>query len=197
MGVALAALACFLWLASEISRNATMDFDLSLRGEIHTLASAPLTWAMLAVTQFGSAAFLIVLGLVAVWRLVRLGRGNAALKLAIVIIGADILDLSLKLVFHRVRPHAFFGVAEPATYSFPSGHAIMSCAFYGALAAILAAGCDRARRAAVWTAAALLVLAVGFSRVYLGVHYPTDVVGGYAVAVAWLAAVRVGYGLRR
>jgi undecaprenyl-diphosphatase len=196
-GAALAATVSFAWLAAEVMRNATMPFDLAVRGGIHNLASVPLTWAMLAVTLFGSVAVLAAFGLIAVWRLFSSGRTRHALLLAIVIVGADVLDLSLKLVFHRVRPDAFFGVAAPSTYSFPSGHAIMSCAVYGALVAILAARFDPVRKAALWIVVALLVGTIGFSRVYLGVHYPTDVLGGYAVGVGWLAAVRAVYGLHR
>ena len=69
-----------------------------------------------------------------------------------------------------------------------------SCCFYGVLAAILAAGAvSRWRKNLIWTVAVTVTLAVGFSRVYLGVHYPTDVLGGYAVAVVWVAMVRAAY----
>jgi undecaprenyl-diphosphatase len=71
---------------------------------------------------------------------------------------------------------------------------MVSCCFFGVLAAILAAReRSRARRMAIFAAAALLVGLMGFSRVYLGFHYPTDVLAGYAAAVIWLAVVRAGY----
>jgi undecaprenyl-diphosphatase len=71
---------------------------------------------------------------------------------------------------------------------------MVSCCFYGALAAILAARArSRARKLAIWAAAAVLTALIGFSRVYLGVHYPADVVAGYAAAVVWMAVVRAGY----
>jgi undecaprenyl-diphosphatase len=100
----------------------------------------------------------------------------------------------LKLIFRRARPEAFFGYAEPITYSFPSGHSIVSACFYGVLAAILTARMkSRARRIAIWMAAALLAFLIGLSRIYLGVHYPSDVLAGYAAAVIWVVAVRTGY----
>jgi undecaprenyl-diphosphatase len=73
---------------------------------------------------------------------------------------------------------------QPEHYSFPSGHAMASVCFYGSLAAILAAG--SARRAACWAFGIAAPLIIGFSRVYLGVHYPTDVLAGYAAAIVWL-----------
>ena len=73
---------------------------------------------------------------------------------------------------------------------FPSGHALLSFCLYGVLAAVLAARLKgRRARALVWAAAALLVLLVGLSRLYLGVHYPSDVLAGYAAAFVWVVAV--------
>jgi undecaprenyl-diphosphatase len=97
----------------------------------------------------------------------------------------------MKLLFYRPRPEPFFGLASPITHSFPSGHAMVSCCFFGVLAMILAARePSRARRISIFAAAAILVALMGFSRVYLGFHYPTDVLAGYAAAVVWLAVVR-------
>ncbi|HJT90229.1 MAG TPA: phosphatase PAP2 family protein, partial [Bryobacteraceae bacterium] len=116
--------------------------------------------------------------------------------LVICALGGQALDEILKLEFRRPRPEAFFGYPEPGSYSFPSGHSVASCCFYGVLAAILTARMrSGARKAGVWTAAGFLVAAIGFSRIYLGVHYPTDVIAGYAAGVVWVAAVRASYGI--
>jgi len=112
--------------------------------------------------------------------------------------GAEILDQVLKYIFHRVRPQAFFGLAEPMGYSFPSGHALVSCTFFGVLAAMAAARTSsRTRRVMYYALAAVLVAAVGFSRIYLGVHYPTDVLAGYAAGVVWTFSVAWVRRLRR
>jgi membrane-associated phospholipid phosphatase len=102
-------------------------------------------------------------------------------------IGAEILDQFLKAIFHRARPEAFFGFPQPENYSFPSGHAFASACFYCALAATLSAG--SARKAVYWAGGVAASLLIGLSRVYLGVHYPTDVLAGYAAAVVWLPVV--------
>ncbi len=194
LAAALAALLLFVWLAVEVRRGATLGFDLEVRNTVHAWASERLTWIMLAITQIGSSPFLIVLGGLIVWRLTRAGRRRAALLLIVASLGAEALDQALKLVFHRARPEAFFGLADPSTYSFPSGHATTACCFYGALAAIAGARFGApAARLAVWAGAATLAAAIGLSRIYLGVHYPSDVLGGYVAAVMWLYLLRAGY----
>jgi undecaprenyl-diphosphatase len=100
-----------------------------------------------------------------------------------------VLDLALKHTFHRARPIGFFGIS-PSSYSFPSGHALGSLCFYGVLAAILSARVrGRAARFCIWIAASILVTLIGFSRIYLGVHYPSDVIAGYCAAAVWVGMV--------
>jgi undecaprenyl-diphosphatase len=77
-------------------------------------------------------------------------------------------------------------------YSFPSGHALVSCAFFGALAVFAAARTGRrARRWLYYVGAAIPIAAIGLSRIYLGMHYPSDVLGGYTGAAAWLFSVKL------
>ncbi|MBZ5622369.1 MAG: phosphatase PAP2 family protein [Acidobacteriia bacterium] len=188
------ALTFFGWLTGEVLRGASMRFDTSIRDAIHAWASAPLTYAMRGVTQLGSVGVLVTLGVLVVWRLAVQGRRRAALIFVVAVAGAEALNEILKQVVRRSRPEAFFGLSDPVTYSFPSGHSVMSACFYGVVAAILTTRMkSRAARILTWTGAAFLAAAIGFSRVYLGVHYPSDVLAGYAAAVIWVGTVRVGY----
>jgi undecaprenyl-diphosphatase len=191
---AVLALMLFVWIAVTVLRGQGAAFDGAVRNAVHAWASPRLTWVMRGVSQLGEAPFLIGAGLLVVWRLAASGRKRAAVLLAGTVLGSEALTQILKLVFHRPRPEAFFGLPNPEMYSFPSGHAITSCCFWGVLAAILAA---RSRslwvKAGLWTLASVLAALVGFSRVYLGVHYPTDVLAGYALAVVWVAVVRARY----
>jgi undecaprenyl-diphosphatase len=149
---------------------------------------------MLGITQLGSTVFLIGAGLVVVWQLRAAGRKHAAVLLIGATMGAETLSQTLKLVFHRARPETFFGLAAPNTFSFPSGHAMVSACFYGVLAAILSTRISSTRgKAGVWLLSVLIAGAIGLSRIYLGVHYPSDVLAGYAAAVIWVGAVRAGY----
>jgi undecaprenyl-diphosphatase len=101
--------------------------------------------------------------------------------------GALVLDISLKHAFHRQRPTPFFGPL-PHTYSFPSGHAMFSVCFYGVLAGLVADRTNsRVIKICIWLLAVVLIAAIGLSRIYLGVHYPTDVLGGYLAAV-WVSS---------
>jgi undecaprenyl-diphosphatase len=189
--VTVLALILFVWLAREVTRGDAMRLDTPIREAVHARSSPPLTAMMRGVSLIGSEVVLVPIGVILVWRLVAAKRRRAAVVFGVAALGAEALDQIMKLLFYRPRPEPFFGLASPITHSFPSGHAMVSCCFFGVLAMILAARePSRARRISIFAAAAILVALMGFSRVYLGFHYPTDVLAGYAAAVVWLAVVR-------
>ncbi|MGA9627705.1 MAG: phosphatase PAP2 family protein [Bryobacteraceae bacterium] len=193
--IAVLALILFAWLAREVTHGDAMRLDTPIRNAVHARSSPPLTAMMRGVSLCGSEVILVPLGVILVWWLVAAKRRRAAVVFGVAALGAEALDQIMKLLFDRPRPEPFFGLASPITHSFPSGHAMVSCCFFGVLAMILAArGAPRApsrfKRTAIFAGAALLVVLMGFSRVYLGFHYPTDVLAGYAAAVVWLAVVR-------
>jgi undecaprenyl-diphosphatase len=189
--VAALALILFVWLAREVTRGDAMRLDTPIRNAVHDRSSPPLTAMMRGVSLCGSEVMLVPLGVILAGWLVAAKRRRAAVVFGVAALGAEALDQIMKLLFDRPRPEPFFGLASPITHSFPSGHAMVSCCFFGVLAMILAARePSHARRVAIFAGAALLVALMGFSRVYLGFHYPTDVLAGYAAAVVWLAVVR-------
>jgi undecaprenyl-diphosphatase len=146
----------------------------------------------------GSPAVALAIGTVVCVVVYRRGRVVEAALLPVVLGGAELLNLILKLSFHRTRPDVAFVHLD--TYSFPSGHAMISTAAYGALA-YLAWGHFRSRRDHLLLAAgtAVLVALICFSRLYLGVHYLSDVLAGVAGGVFWLAvsiALQTIYGER-
>ncbi len=138
---------------------------------------------MQGISLLGSEAFLAPVAIFFVAQLKNTRRQREALLLVIVALGVELLSQILKLVFHRPRPDPFFGIAPPSSYSFPSGHALISMVFYGTLGILLS------RRASIRLALYGLAALIGFSRIYLGVHYPTDVLAGFAMAVFCLSLV--------
>jgi len=191
---ATAALLLFGYLAREILEGQTLRFDAAIRQALHSFASPLLTRAMKGVTLLGSELLLGPLGALVTWLLVRMGRRHAAVLFVTAVLGGEALNYVLKLVFRRHRPDPFFDYALPSSFSFPSGHSMVSVTFFGVLAVVLSAPWERRRhRIAVWILAIVLALAIGASRIYLGVHYPSDVAAGYLAALIWVGAVRAGY----
>jgi undecaprenyl-diphosphatase len=183
------ALVAFTTIAQAVAdQEAMVRLDRSSSDWLHEHAFPPLTALMEVVTYAGSALVLVPLALIAAAALARQGaRGDAALVL-LALAGSEALFLLFKDLFDRPRPHFVDPLLVLSTSSFPSGHATVSCAVYGALAYVAARHVrGRRTRVAIAAAAGVLVLAIGFSRVYLGVHYLSDVLAGTALALAWLS----------
>jgi membrane-associated phospholipid phosphatase len=187
--VAVTALFAFGWLAEEMLEGETAQFDAFVRTAVHRLATPELTRLMQTFSFLGSVAVVAVLTLVAICVCLYFRRIRTAALPAITMLGAAVLDFTLKRAFQRPRPVAFFG-PTPNSYSFPSGHAILSTCFYGVLAAILSARVrGRLAQVCIWGSAVLVIGMIGLSRIYLGVHYPSDVIAGYCAGAVWVGAV--------
>lgn len=154
---------------------------------LHAHARPWLTEIFEAVTALGNAVTVVGVSLVAVLLLLRQSRRADALLVSLAVSGAEILTLALKLGFRRERPFFPDPLATESTFSFPSGHATVSAAVFGAVALVVARRLESWRlRVAVFAAAAVLVLLIGFSRLYLGVHFLSDVLAGLTAGLAWL-----------
>ena len=188
LAAAVLALWLLWWLAEEVFEGDTLRFDNAVRAWIHQFASPSLTSAMVGISALGSQVLAVAV-IIAFVIFLRLRWRRAAIWLLLTVAAGLVLELTLKYAFHRPRPTPFFG-AVPHTYSFPSGHSLMSFCIYGVLAGLLS---HRLRSAAVrimvWIPAAVLVAAIGVSRIYLGVHYPSDVIAGYLAAAVWVSAL--------
>jgi undecaprenyl-diphosphatase len=192
--LALLAGALFGWLGEEVLEGDTQALDDQLRQLVNRYATPTLTEIMRLASIWGSPARLGVVAAAATVAFLARGWPRGALLVLVTLAGAALLNVGLKLFFGRERPVAFFeDYPSPASFSFPSGHALFATAFFGGLAVLLWARLRRAGlRLAVLLAAILLILLVGFSRIYLGVHYPSDVAGGFAAGVVWVGAVALG-----
>jgi undecaprenyl-diphosphatase len=186
-------LALFAILSLAVSKGVTEGFDSTVRSGVHRGASPSLTDSMDLATRLGSASLLTLLFLACFICLYLGGLRRNAWTLAITMAGAVVLENGLKYLIHRARPEPFFDLAAPETYSYPSGHTLFATCFYGVAACSIAGHISgNFSRAAIWVSAAVIIVVVGFSRVYLGVHYPTDVLGGFLGAAFWLSAVHTG-----
>jgi undecaprenyl-diphosphatase len=191
LGTAIAALISFGWLADEVLEGDSRRFDEVTRAAIHQLASPTLTIVMRGFSFVGSTIALTIGTIIVVVRFAMRNLGREAKLFAITMIGAGLLNITLKLAFKRARPEPFFNLSLPETYSFPSGHSLTSAVFFGALAVILTARIKSKRvRAVIWIVSTLMFLTIGFSRIYLGVHHTTDVIAGFVAALIWILVVR-------
>ena len=187
---ALAALVFFEQLADEIGEGDTVRFDLAVRNFVHGFASPAVTMLMRALTAIGNMPSVLLLTVAASVVLWFYGRKRGAVLLPLTVTGAVLLMFVLKLVFRRHRPDPYFGLPTPLDFSFPSGHALVAFCFWGVLAVVVSTE-QRSRfsRIAMWCLAIGMVIGIGLSRIYLGVHYPSDVVGGYLAAIVWVSGV--------
>jgi len=196
--VALGAILIFAWLAEMALLGGPSPFDLGIRSQVHTYAHPGLTQFMWFASWLGSEWVLWPGGMLVVGLLDRAGRRRDALLFALAVVGASLINESMKLLFHRPRPEPWFDYPLPGTYSFPSGHAFVSCCFFLCLAEILIR--DRwplVLKAGTWMAASAITSTIGLSRIYLGVHYPTDVLGGFAAAIVWTTVIRVAHHVKQ
>lgn len=144
--------------------------------------------ASLVVSDLGSPVAVDVVTVVAVVVLWLMHRRRAAVAVAVVRIGELATETVTKAIVARPRPDLTPHLTSATGSSFPSGHAAGSAAAYGMIALVLAMSWPGRGRVVALVATAVLVVAVGASRVLLGVHYPTDVVAGFALGVVWIAA---------
>jgi membrane-associated phospholipid phosphatase len=173
-------------LAEEVAEGDT-GLDNRIANELHEHATRPLTEFFEAVTTLGNGIVLAGVAAIAAYLLVRRRYYTEAVLMVLAYGGAQVLSFSLKLAFRRDRPFFTDPLATLSTYSFPSGHATVSIAVYGALTLVLLRRLRGPARVVCLAAAVLLVSLIGFSRMYLGVHFLSDVLAGYSVGLAWLA----------
>ena len=187
VGISAACWLVFLALALIAATNPSPSIDHSVLAWIDDHRTSAMTAAMKLVTWLGSAALLYPATLVAAvyWRR-RDHDWRAGAMLAMSLAGSTVLYNVFKRIIERPRPPTQDALATYAHWSFPSGHATQSMAF-GAMLIVLVSS----RHRSTWqpVVACACVLAVGASRIYLGAHWFTDVLGGYALGAAWASLV--------
>jgi undecaprenyl-diphosphatase len=192
----LLALYLFARLADDVLERETEWLDGAVLVWLRGFASPWLDGAARFASFLGSETVAVLLVALVV-ALVARRRWGAAVGLLLATAGAQALNNVLKELFQRTRPAPVAGLIPAQTFSFPSGHAMVAAAFYGFLA-YLAWRALRGRRRGLATAGLLLLIGlIGLSRLYLGVHYLTDVAAGYLAGFVWLDVVILGGRLLR
>ncbi|MBK7582005.1 MAG: phosphatase PAP2 family protein [Myxococcales bacterium] len=182
--VLVAAVFVFASLAAAVLAGSTDWLDLPIIHLMDRVRGPTLTALMRAVTFCGNGPTLTAVALVATLGLMAVGQRTPALYVAVTAAGAGALNSLLKLAFSRPRPLILSRLADAGGFSFPSGHSMAGAAIYGAVAVVAVLRFPR-QRVAVVSLCALFVSAIGLSRIYLGVHYPSDVLAGWALGISW------------
>lgn len=185
-GFSIVATLLFGILADKVTESATVSLDTSALLWINSHTSAGLDAFFVTVTDLGGAIAVASISLALVVYCILKKQYHRAVFVAAAVGGAALLNLLLKLVFERERPDLWEVLITETSFSFPSGHAMASSAL--ALTIVALAWKTRWRYAIIF-AACLYGLVIGFSRLYLGVHFPTDVIGGWIVSAAWVSVV--------
>ena len=182
----------FAQIVEEVIDGESLRFDEAVLLWIDANVPAWLDGPMLLATALGY--YLVILPLLAAvtYAFYRKGARISAALLPVATVGSMILTEILKRVFQRARPELL-----DSGYSFPSGHATLAVGFYGTLALLLAWRLEGFWRWTVVAAGVALVLLIGFSRLYLGVHYPTDILAGFLAVPLWISTVGLCYSLWR
>jgi membrane-associated phospholipid phosphatase len=203
IGIAIGVVAlCVLAAVTEdvvVTNDPLTRVDVSVLDALHRHTTPAGMALFTVISRFGSPFTMTLLAVVGTLVLVArrewivLGGWGGAFA------GASVLDYWLKLAIHRPRPTYATALMRHASWSFPSGHAMGSLVGYGMLAYVILLLGHGSRRTQllVGGAAALVIAAIGISRLYLGVHYISDVVGGYAAGLVWLSACVSGIEIAR
>jgi undecaprenyl-diphosphatase len=174
----------FAVLGGLIHTEGLRSIDRAIGDFFFGLRNDSLTPVVKGISELGTTTgFVVVLLITLIWTLVFLRNGRYAVWLTISLIGGWLLNKLLKALYTRERPDLWESLVVPDGYSFPSGNAMISAALFGLIALLLFRSGKAGNR--VWAAIVLLILLlIGVSRLYLGVHYASDIVGGFLAGAA-------------
>lgn len=172
-------------LSDEVLDQEAFAFDQTILLGIHQFANPTLDRLMLTITSLGNPLAVVAIPAITfailLWR-----RYYQEAKIFVIdCLGGVVLSNGLKLVFSKPRPNLWQSAVEETSFSYPSGHALGSTILYGFLAYILATRYPQLA-VLIYTFAVLLIAAIGLSRLYLGVHWPTDIIAGYSIGFLWV-----------
>jgi undecaprenyl-diphosphatase len=186
VAVAIAGTFAFAEIGESVQKGATQKFDVAILEWMHRHSSPLLTRLAIELTYLGTGSVVFMIVAVAALFLWHTEHKYSAKLLLASVAGNIILNGMLKLVFHRDRPTVFEWQTTAVSSSFPSGHAMSATVCYGTVAyLVMRLQKHHWSRVLTGTAAVILILLICATRLYLGVHYPSDVIAGILVGLAW------------
>jgi hypothetical protein len=195
-GVALAAVAFWFFgkQAEDVVEGTAQHYDDKIMDAVHRIDDPAVTKVLHAVTQLGSHAAIGAAAGVTALAMLKQGRRDDAWTVVVSTGGAMAINTILKNIFQRRRPQELARrIKLPASHSFPSGHSLLSAATYPIVAHHFVQNRSVAVQGTVHTLVGMAILSVGFSRVYFGVHFPSDVFGGFAAGFGWLGLTALSH----
>lgn len=168
------------------SSPAPLAWDLALLRTIHRYANADLDRLVVSATNLGTNWGVLPAALVLTGLGLTQQRWRAAIYLSVTLLGNGLLNLAAKALWHRTRPDLWEVISPHLDFSFPSGHAMASMGFVSALVLVNWGLPGQRLRLGL---GGLFVLFIGWSRLYLGVHFPSDIVAGWLLSLAWTVAM--------
>jgi undecaprenyl-diphosphatase len=179
---------------TKIGDMEAINFDNKVLKKLQEVRSASLNQSMIDITALGSSSVIVLFTILIVTILVAHKNWNGLLYLFIILLGASILPEFLKNYFMRERPDILGRLTNVSSSSFPSGHSFGATVSYFSLAFLLSREVKNIKLEILYYfLAAIIVVMVGISRMYLGVHYPTDVIGGISSGLIWFSIVSIPF----
>jgi undecaprenyl-diphosphatase len=175
------------WLSQEVWHKESFQLDTIVLLHLHQLANPLLDRVMLSITSLGNPEFVVIVIVGSAGWLLWRRQFDEIKILGAACLGALVLNQGMKLIFARPRPVLWPSLLHETSYGFPSGHALGSMVLYGLLAYFWAVRRPQSAQR-IYLGATLLIGLIGLSRLYLGVHFPTDIIAGYGMGWLWLIA---------
>ncbi|HWW61890.1 MAG TPA: phosphatase PAP2 family protein [Thermoanaerobaculia bacterium] len=195
-GVILGAIAFWFFKkqADQVVEGKADRYDSMVMQAVHTIDNPTTHRIMHATTQLGSHLAIGTAAGITALAMLRSGRKQDAWTVVISTGGAMAINTILKNIFQRQRPQELARrIKLPASHSFPSGHSLLSAATYPIVAHHFVQNHSLPVQATVHTVVGMVILSVGFSRIYFGVHFPSDVLGGFAAGFGWLGLTSLSH----
>jgi membrane-associated phospholipid phosphatase len=172
-------------LIDEVLDREAFAFDTTLLLWVHQFSNPILDRVMLTITELGNPRVVVPVAAMALAILWLQHYKQEAKIFAIACLGGAILNTGMKVAFSKSRPELWHRLITETSFSFPSGHALGSVVLYGFLAYLLSIHYPQYSRI-IYTLAGVAIIVIGLSRLYLGVHWPSDVLAGYGIGFLWL-----------